>query len=109
MDSFIARANIDHYLGLLNKDDLSPKTRATVTKLLIEETNGLANDFEQLEFAETRAASNRDRLNHMRRKLDPSLPEHRVLAERLVANLEATQKLLDDFCHHLRTKVYNRR
>ena len=37
MDSFIARANIDHYIGLLNKDDLSPKTRATVTKLLIEE------------------------------------------------------------------------
>jgi hypothetical protein len=30
-------------------------------------------------------------------------------AERLVANFEATQKLLDGFCHHLRNKVSNHR
>ena len=108
MDSFIARANIDHYIGLLNKDDLSPKTRTTVTKLLIEEMDGLAHDIEQLEFAETRAGNGRNQLNRMRSELDASAPQHRAHAERLVANLEATQKLLDVFCHHLRNRVNNR-
>ena len=108
MDSFIARANIDHYIGLLNKDDLSPKTRATVTKLLIEEMDGLTHDTEQLEFAETRAANGRNQLNRMRSELELSAPQHRAQAEQLVANLEATQKLLDVFCHHLRNRVNNR-
>jgi hypothetical protein len=109
MDSFIARANIDHYIDLLNKNDLAPKVRATVTKLLIEELDRLAHDVEQLEFAETRAANGRDQLNRMRSELDASAPQHRAQAGRLVANFEATQKLLDVFCHHLRNRVNNRR
>jgi hypothetical protein len=108
MDSFIARANIDHYIGLLKDCDLAPKVRATVTKLLIEEEDGLAHDIEQLEFAETRAANGRDQLNRMRFKLDASAPQHRAQAERLVANFEAIQKLLDGFCHHLRNSVSGR-
>ena len=110
MHRFIARANIDHYLHLLNSTGLGPEKRATVTKLLIEEEDRLGHDIEQLEFAETRAASGRDRLNQVRRKLrDLSAPEHRAQAERLVANFEATQKLLDGFCHHLRNMVSNHR
>jgi hypothetical protein len=110
MDRFVARENIDHYLRLLNSTGLGPEKRATVTKLLIEEFDNLGHDLEQLEFAETRAASGRDRLNQVRRKLrDLSAPEHRAQAERLVANFEATQKLLDGFCHHLRNKVSNHR
>ena len=110
MHQFIARENIDHYLHLLNGTGLGPEKRATVTKLLIEELDHLGDDVAQLEFAETRAASGRDRLNEVRRKLgDMSAPEHRAQAERLVANFEATQKLLDGFCHHLRNKVSNHR
>jgi hypothetical protein len=109
MDSFIARANIDHYISLLKDCDLSPKTRATVTKLLVEEEDGLAHDIEQLEFAETRAANGRDQLNRMRSQLEISAPQHRAQAERLVGNFEATQKLLDGFCHQLRAKVNGRR
>jgi len=108
MHQFVARENIDHYLRLLNSTGLGPEKRATVTKLLIEEEDKLAHDIEQLEFAETRAASGRDRLNQVRRKLlYISAPEHRAQAERLVANVEATQKLLDGFCHHLRNMVNN--
>ena len=110
MRRFIARENIDHYLHLLNGTGLGPEKRATVTKLLIEELDKLGHDIEQLDFAETRAASGRDRLNQVRRKLrDISAPEHRGQAERLVANFEATQKLLDGFCHHLRNKVSHHR
>ena len=109
MDRFVARANIDHYLSLLNDPVLPPEKRATVTKLLIEEEDGLAHDIEQLEFAETRAANGRDQLNRIRCKLDISTPEHRAQAERLVASFEATQKLLDGLCHHLRNRVNNRR
>jgi hypothetical protein len=48
-------------------------------------------------------------LTTVRRKLCDSAPEHRAQAERLVANFEATQKLLDGFCHHLRNMVSNHR
>jgi hypothetical protein len=111
MDRFIARANIDHYLGLLNDEGLASEKRATVVKLLIAEEDKLSHDQEQLGFAESRAANGRDRLNGLRQKLDGVDPSaaHRPTAERLVANVEATQKLLDDFCQQLRTKVMNSR
>ena len=109
MDRFVARANIDHYLGLLHGTGLGPERRSTITKLLIEQEDKLAHDLEQLEFAETRAANGRDRLHHVRSKLDQVAPEHRAEAERLVGNFEATQKLLDGFCHQLRAKVNGRR
>ena len=107
MHRFVTRENIDHYLRLLNSTGLGPEKRATVTKLLIEELGKLSHDLEQLGFAEQRAASGRDRLNHLRSRLDLS-PEHlRAEAERIVANVEATQHLLEDFCHQLRNRVSN--
>ena len=108
MDKFISRANIDHYLSLLNDAGLAPKIRATVTKLLVEEMDKLHGDLEQLEFAEQRAAHGRDRLNHLRSRLDLAPEQHRAEAERLVANAEAIQHLLEGFCHQLRNRVNNR-
>ena len=105
MEKFLARANIDHYLGLLNDADLAPEKRTTVTKLLIKEEDNLAHDLEQLEFAERRAADGRDRLHHLRSRLDFTPKPHRAEAKRVVANVEATQHLLEDFCHQLRNKV----
>ena len=49
MDSFVARANIDHYIGLLNDPGLAPENRATVTVLLIQEVDKLRGDLEQLD------------------------------------------------------------
>jgi hypothetical protein len=34
MDKFIARTNIDHYLGLLDDDGLATEKREVITKLL---------------------------------------------------------------------------
>ena len=108
MDRFVARANIDHYLGLLNDADLAPEKRATVTKLLIQEEDRLSHDLEQLEFAETRAADGRDRLHHLQSMLD-SIPERlRSEAKRLIVNVEDIQILLEGFCHQLRNRVNNR-
>ena len=109
MDRFVARANIDHYLGLLNDDGIAAEKRAMVTKLLIEELGKLGHDLEQLGFAEQRAASGRDRLNHLRSRLDLVPEQQRAEAERLVANFENTQHLLEQFCHQLRNRVNNRR
>jgi hypothetical protein len=106
MDRFVARENIDHYLRLLNSTGLGPEKRATVTKLLIEELGKLGHDLEQLGFAEQRAASGRDRLNRLRSRLDLA-PEHLRDDERVVANVEAIQHLLEDFCHQLRNRVSN--
>jgi hypothetical protein len=105
MDRFIARANIDHYLDLLSNGSLAPDKRATVIRLLIAEADKLSHDLEHLEFAETRAANGRDRLNDVRCLRDAAHPANRAQAERLVANFEAIQQLLDEFCHRLRTRV----
>jgi hypothetical protein len=107
MRRFIARENIDHYLHLLNSTGLGLEKRATVTKLSIEELDKLSHDLGQLGFAEQRTANGRDRLNHLRGRLDLT-PEHlRAEAERVVANVEAVQHLLEDFCHQLRNRVSN--
>ena len=109
MPDYIFRANIDHYLELLYEDNLATEKRAMVSKLLIEEEDKLARYQEQLEFAENRAADGRTRLDAARQKLDGIDPfaAHRPAAERLVANFEATQRLLEEFCLQLRAKVTN--
>ena len=105
MDKFIARVNIDHYIGLLNDPGLAPKVRATVTTLLRQEMDKLRGDLEQHNFAERRAADGRDQLKHLRSRLDLTPERHRAEAERVVANVEAVQHVLEDFCHQLRNKV----
>ena len=109
MERFLARANIDHYLGLLNDADLAPEKRTTVTKLLIQEEDNLAHDLEQLEFAEIRAANGRDRLNSLQSRIDSAPEELRAEAKRLIANVEDIQILLEGFCHQLRNRVNNHR
>jgi len=110
MPDFIYRANIDHFLGLLNVPGLAPDKRATIVKLLVTEEDRLSHYQEQLEFAESRAAKGRERLNDLRQKLetiDPSAA-HRATTEKLVQTVEATQQLLDGFCHHLRSRLHSR-
>ncbi len=104
----ITRAHVDEYVSLLNERDLAPETRAIIVKLLIEEENKLGHDLEQLEFAETRAARGRDHLKFLQRMRDVALPDARAQADRLVANVEGLQDLLDNFCRQLRTRVNSR-
>jgi len=80
-----------------------------VTKLLIEEEDKLGHDLEQLEFAEKRMADGRDRLNHLRSRLDLAPARLRPEAERVVANVEEIQHLLERLCHQLRDRINNRR
>jgi hypothetical protein len=106
VEKYIARANIDHSLTILNAVViLRPDLKDTLTKRLIAEQDKLAHDLEQLEFAESRAARGRQRLNQVRQLRDGADGIHRDLAERLVANVELTQDLLDGFCQSLREKV----
>ena len=107
MYRYIARANIDHYLGLLDAD-LPLERRDVIVKLLIEEEDKLSHDLEPLEFAESRAANGRARLSKLKRNLDGVTEPERAAAERLIANCELRQQLLDSFCHHLREKVNSR-
>lgn len=109
MEKYIARANIDHSLTILNADViLRPELRDTLIRRLVAEEDKLNYDLEQLEFAESRAAKGRQRLSQVRRLRDAATGAHRDLAERLVANVEAIQRLLDSFCQHLRERVNSR-
>ncbi len=107
MDHYIARANMDHYLGLLDDADLPPHNRSTITKLLIAEEDKLSHDIECLEFAELRTAKSQDRVEHARR-LRNTFREgtiERKTADKVVANCEALQDLMEQFCHQMRQKV----
>lgn len=110
MHRYIGGANIDRFLGLLERGDLTPRNRSTITKLLIEEEDKLGRDLEHLDFAEIRAAAGRDRVIHVRNLRDALVfgtPE-REQADRLLVNLENLQTLLEDFCHGLRDRVASR-
>jgi hypothetical protein len=107
---FIARANVDHCLGVLNSTDLTPKNRETVTKSLIAEEDKLSHDLEHLEFAEGWAARSRDRVNYLRKLRDTFADgsTDRAQAEEVLANFEATHLLTEQFCHRIREKVTSR-
>jgi hypothetical protein len=107
MDQYVAWANIDHYLSLLNSSHLEPRNRSTISRLLIREEDKLAHDLEHLEFAETRTERALDRVNHFR-KLRDSFVEgstDREYAERVLTNFEATHELMERFCRHMRERV----
>ena len=107
MHRYIARANIDDYLVLLNDHNLAPEKRAVITKLLIEAADRLSYDIEHLDFFESRAANGRDqvrRVRMLRESFAFGSPE-REQAERVVANVENLQTILENACHRLRAKV----
>lgn len=107
MDSFVARANIDHYLDLLNNSDVPARNRSAITQLLIEEVNKLGGDREQLEFAERKAAACRVRADRQRRLLDSFRHDTTEwkLAERLVVDFESLAQLVEGFCQSMRRRV----
>lgn len=107
MDRYVARANVDHYIEFLNGDAISATNRITITKLLIAEEDKLSHDLEQLGFAEDRAANGRDRVAKIKRLRNAFAlgTTEREQADRLVANHENLQTLLEHFCHHLRARL----
>src|SRR5512135_2680923 len=111
MDRFIARANIDHYLEMLNNHDVSTRNRSMITKLLIEEEDKLGRDLEQLEFAENKAVACRTRADRQRRLLDSFDPGSAdwVQAERLLVNFESLAQFVEGFCQQMRKRVSENR
>jgi hypothetical protein len=97
MPDFMCRANIDHYLELLNDPDLSTEKRATVVKLLIGEEDKLSYFQDQLKFAESRAARGREWLSQLRYLRDAEDPIDRAQTDRVIAAFEINQSLLDNF------------
>ena len=111
MDQYVARANIDHYLSLLNGAYLSSRNSGTVTKLLLAEEDKLGHDLEHLEFAEARAAKSRDRVEHFRRLRDAFAEgsTDRAQADSMLAKFQAIHELMEQFCQRMRGRVNSRR
>jgi hypothetical protein len=106
MHRFVAHANVDHYLDLLN-GDLAPSDRRTITRLLVMEEDKLVGDLQHLEFAERRAASGHERVNELRSLRDGfafGTPE-RAQADSLLIVYENSQTLLEDFCRRMREMI----
>lgn len=107
MDRFIAQANVDHFISLLNGSDLTLRNRDTVVRLLIAEEDKLGHGLEQLEFAESRTAQSRDRLNYARKLRDGFIEgsTDRQRADVTLENFQAIHQLFEQFCHQLRERV----
>ena len=107
MDNFVARANIDHFLDLLQHDDTSAERMSAINKLLIGELNKLSRDNEQLEFAESRAARYRlhfDRLRDWREGFPNGSADH-IRAEMVLKTFEVTLLEMESFCIEMRKQV----
>ena len=106
MDNFVARANIDHFLDLLQHDVLAERMSA-INKLLIGEFNRLSRDNEQLEFAESRAARYRlhfDRLCDWREGFANGSADH-IRAEMVLKTFEVTLLEMESLCIEMRKQV----
>ncbi|OAE99943.1 hypothetical protein AYJ54_32180 [Bradyrhizobium centrolobii] len=110
MHRYIARANVDHYIALLNDADLRADSRSTITKMLISEEDKLGHDLEQLEFAENRAAAGRNRVDHVRNLRDSFAlgTLERQQADEVLVNVENLQAILEDSCQRLRRQINSR-
>ncbi|HET7887016.1 MAG TPA: hypothetical protein VFL62_12380 [Bradyrhizobium sp.] len=110
MDDFIARANIDHFLELLAKDDIAPHTRSTITKLLIEEEDKLGLALAQLEFAEERVAACRDHMSRLARLCERFEigSAARAQADKLLIEFGATLGLVESVCARRRKNLQAR-
>jgi hypothetical protein len=108
MNNFIARANIDHYLEMLGRDDIQSANRTVLCKLLIEEEDKLSHDLEQLQFAESRAAACQDRVERLKRLRDcfADGSTDRVQADATLHNFEAFLVQVESFCSRMRAKVH---
>ncbi len=107
MDDYIARANIDRYIELLDGDDTPPGKRSTITRLLIEEEDKLSRDLEQLEFAESKVALCRNRVKQLKYLRD-SFAEgsvSQIQADSLLVSFEAVLTQVESFCGHMRKRV----
>ncbi|SFJ52691.1 hypothetical protein SAMN05216525_12768 [Bradyrhizobium sp. Gha] len=107
MHRYVARANVDHYLGILKDAALTVQQRSTTTSLLVAELDKLGNDAEHLEFAESKVATSRQQVVQAASIRDSFVPgtSQRQDAERHLIHLENVHTLLDDFCQRLRNKI----
>jgi hypothetical protein len=110
MHWYVARANVDHYLGILKDVTLTSQQRSTTTSLLTAELDKLCNDAEHLEFAESKFAVSRHQLAQATSIRDSFAAgtSQRQDAERHFIHLENVHTLLDDFCHQLRNRISSR-
>lgn len=106
-NSYIARGNIDHFLGLLHNPNVTMESRSMITKLLVTEEDKLGHDLEQLEFAEAKAAACRHSADRQKRLMDSFEPgsEDWVTAERLLVIFESLAQFVEGFCRQMREKV----
>ncbi len=110
MHRYVARANVDHYLGILNGSNLTMQQRSTTMTLLIAELDKLSEDVEHLEFAESKVAGSRQQVARaaaIRNSFAAGTSE-REHAERYLVHLKNVHTVLDDFCHRLRHRIGSR-
>ncbi len=105
MDNYITRANIDHFLSVIEDSHLDPGTRAVAVRLLRRQLDKLSVRPDQLEFAESKVTDGQVHLNKAKRMRDGLAdPTARAEADGFVATLTKVQELLKACCERLRAE-----
>ncbi len=108
MRDFIAQNNVEHYLSMLHKPELAADQQKTLQKLLVEEENLLARNREQLELADRRVLDGKERIRKLKQSMTEWKADDRArnVHLSLVATMETTQQLLEEFHRRLRDELY---
>ena len=110
MDQFMAQANIDHYLELLQDGTRPPNDGSMIHRLSLQEENKLARSQEQLDFVEIRVAKLRqhyDQLSSWRDGFEEASPE-RAKADAMVEKSKFSLYLLEAYCGQMRRHLNGR-
>lgn len=105
---FAKNVNIDHLMEKLQNPRVEPEALMLLQKLLVEQQNKLGRNREQLELAEERVQAGSERISKLKFALATwnadKRPRNRDLS--VVATMERTQRLLEDFRNKLRDELF---
>jgi hypothetical protein len=102
MEEFVHTANVERFLDVM-ATDVEPARRRTLQQLLLEEENKLGKTIEQLDNVARWIEQGRQRIAKIRdiASRNDFSEEHHQRAIDLLATLQHTQSLLEEFHHRL--------
>ena len=106
--NFITEQNVDHYLSMLHKSEMTLDQRKTLQKLLTEEMDLLPRNGEQFELADRRVHEGKQWIRKLKQTIAEWNSDERQRNSdlSLAQTMETTQQLLEGFHSKLRDELY---
>ena len=105
---FIANENIDRFLDMLRRPHLTTEKRTTLQALLVQEQDKLTRNREHLELSDRRVHEGKERVRTLRVIVATRTSDdpNRQRDETLLATMETTQSLLEQYNRRLHDEIF---